>query len=88
MVAVLLEFCKAPRNDEMPLQHFFLTAVQDFFFYYVCAACNFFLPKSACRKAFFQNNPLPPPPPPPTQELNGRPLISVLTVGMEKVMYL
>ena len=33
MVAVLLGSCKAPRNDEIALQHFFflLAAVQDFF---------------------------------------------------------
>ena len=32
MVAVLLRFCKAPRNDEIALQHlfFFLTAAQAF----------------------------------------------------------
>ena len=65
MVAVLLGFCKAHRNDEI-----FLTAVQEF-----CAACNFFLPTRACRKfCFFKiTHPLP-------QELNGRPLTSLVMI--------
>ena len=49
-------FCKAPRNDEIALQHFFflLAAVQEFFFYFNCAACNFFLPTRA-REALAGN---------------------------------
>ena len=77
MVAVLLRFCKAPRNDEIALQHFFFLSYSSarIFFYYICATYNFFLPTSACRKFFFQNQITPPP---PLQELNGRPLINSL----------
>ena len=64
MVAVLLRFCKAPRNDEIALQHFFffLTAAQEFF------SITFVL-----HAIFFKITHSPHPPAPP-QELNGRPL--------------
>ena len=65
------DFVKPPRNDEIALQHFFFSCLQQCknFFYLICAACNFFLPTSACRKIFFKiTHPHP-------QELNGRSLI-------------
>ena len=68
MVAVLLRFCKAPRNEEIALQHFFffLTAAQEFFsITFVLHAIFFF--RQALAGNFFQNHP------PHRQELNGRP---------------
>ena len=76
MVAVLLRFCKAPRNDEIALQHFFffLTAAQEFFsITFVLHAIFFF--RQALGGNFFSKSPLPPAPP---QELNSRPLTDVL----------
>ena len=60
MVAVLLGFCKAPRNDEIALQHFFffLTAMQEIFsITFVLHAIFFF--RQALAGIFFSKSPAP-----------------------------
>ena len=62
MVAVLLGSCKAPRNDEIALQHFFSCLQQcKIFSYFICAACNFFF-QQAFAGNFFSKSPTPLPP--------------------------
>ena len=71
MVAVLLWFCKAPRNDEIALQQFFslLQQRKNIFLLHLCCM-QFFSSDKRLQEIFFQNHPTLP----PTQEVNGRPL--------------
>ena len=70
MVAVLLGFCKAPRNDEIALQHIFFLACSSarIFFYFICAACSFFFFQQALAGILFFSSPTKPPPPPPLKK--------------------
>ena len=60
MVTVLLRFCKAPRNDEITLQHFFffLTAAQKFFSLHLCYMQSFFFRQALAGNFFFKIPPL------------------------------
>ena len=75
MVAVLRRFCKVPRNDEIALQHFFFSFLQQrknfFSITFMLLAIFFF--RHALAGIFFSKSTTPSPAP---QELNGRPLIA------------
>ena len=62
MVAVWLRFCKAPRNDEIALQHFFsfLQQRKNFFLLHLCCM-QFFSSDKRLQEIFFK---IPPPPAP------------------------
>ena len=73
MVAVLLRFCKVPRNDEITLQHFFLQQQRKNFFSITFMLLAIFFFRHALAGIFFSKSTTPSPAP---QELNGRPLIA------------
>ena len=73
MVAVLLRFCKVPRNDEIALQHFFLQQQRKNFFSITFMLLAIFFFRHALAGIFFSKSTTPSPAP---QELNGRPLIA------------
>ena len=62
MVAVLLRFCKVPRNDEIALQHFFFlscSSARIFFLLHLCCL-QFFSSDMRLQEFFLQNQPPPP----------------------------
>ena len=68
MVAVLLEFFKAPMKQPCNNFFFLLVAVQEFFSYVICAACNFFFQQALAGIFNFKI-------PHPPQKLKVRPLM-------------